>query len=480
MMHSPLRLHSTDATGDMVIHLIATKGDIARIALPEALAAKLKEKVGKDELVYVIPSENGTTVVVKAKLEEETSYRNQAYRALGAKLCKLLNTDGATAATLLNTGVLNKDYVLQLCEGMALANYQFLTYRTGDKAKPNSLKELMVSDPSIAQDDLAEVTHLVAATCIARDLVNEPPATLTATELGKRVMALGTQNRFEVKVMGRKRIAELGMGGLLGVNKGSVEEPAFIVMDYRPDNAINSSPIVLVGKGVTYDTGGYDIKHGGNMRGMKCDMAGAAAVAGAISAVAANRLPVHVVGLVPATDNRIDGKATVADDVLLMMSGATVEVQNTDAEGRLVLADALHYAKQYAPELVIDLATLTGAAARITAHHGIGMSADKAPQKELLMKSGEEVYERMMEFPLWREFHDAIKSDVADIRNMGGAAGGNITAATFLHYFTDYPWIHLDIAGPSMMETESDYRLKGATGVGVRLLYRFMKNYSID
>ena len=237
---------------------------------------------------------------------------------------------------------------------------------------------------------------------------------------------------------------------------------------------------MLVGKGVTYDTGGYDIKHGGNMKGMKTDMAGAAAVAGALSAIAANKLPVHVVGLVPSTDNRIDGKATVADDVLVMMSGATVEVQNTDAEGRLILADALHYAKQYEPELVIDLATLTGAAARITAHHGIAMCADKAPQRELLAKSGEEVYERMMEFPMWREFHDAIKSDVADIRNMGGAAGGNITAATFLHYFTDYPWIHLDIAGPSVMESESDYRLKGGTGVGVRLLYQFVRNYAND
>jgi len=479
MMISPLQLNSTDVVGDVVIHLITSKGDISKISLPEGLAAKLKEKVGKDELVYSIPSETGTMLVVKAKLEEETSYRNQAYRALGAKLRAVLNTEGVTAASLLNTGALNSAFVLQVAEGMALSNYQFLTYKTGEKAKPNSLRTLNVSDLSISQESLDEVSNIVAATCASRNLVNEPPTTLTATELSKRIVALGAQNGFEVKVLGRKRMIELGMGGLLGVNKGSVEEPTFTVMEYRAEHAINSQPIVLVGKGVTYDTGGYDIKHGGNMKGMKSDMAGAAAVVGAISAIAANRLPVHVVGLVPATDNRIDGKAIVADDVLVMMSGATVEVQNTDAEGRLILADALHYAKQYEPELVIDLATLTGAAARITAHHGIAMSADKAPQKDLLVKSGEEVYERLMEFPLWREFHEAIKSDVADIRNMGGAAGGNITAATFLHYFTDYPWIHLDIAGPSVMETESDYRLKGGSGVGVRLLYQFVKNYSI-
>jgi len=479
-MNTPLQLISTESTAEVIIHLIATKSDIARIELPEALASKLKDKVSKEELIYTIPTEQGTIMVVKAKLEEETSYRNQAYRALGAKVRNLLNTDGTVTAALRNTGTLSKEYVLQLCEGMALANYQFLNYKTGDKAKPTALKTLHVNDLTITKEALDEVANLVAATCVTRDLVNEPPTTLTATELSKRAVALGASIGFDVKVLGKKRITELAMGGLLGVNKGSVEEPTFTIMEYRPEGAINSHPIVFVGKGVTYDTGGYDIKHGGNMRGMKSDMAGAAAVIGAISAIAANRLPLHIVGLIPATDNRIDGKATVADDVLVMMSGATVEVQNTDAEGRLVLADALHYAKQYEPELVIDLATLTGAAARITAHHGIAMCADKAPLKELLARSGEEVYERIMEFPLWREFHDAIKSDVADIRNMGGAAGGNITAATFLHYFTDYPWIHLDIAGPSVMESESDYRLKGGTGVGVRLLYQFAKNYIND
>ncbi len=478
MKYSPIQFSSTNVLGDVVIHLIAIKGDIARIALPEGIATKLKEKIGKDELVYTLPTETGTIIVVKAKLEEENSYRNQAYRALGAKVRALLATDGVVEATLINSGGIKKEYILQVCEGLALANYQFLRYKTGDKAKPTSLKTLNVSDLSIGQDDLDELANLVSATCYTRDLVNEPPAVLTATELSKRISKLGEKSNFSVKVLDKKDIIKLGMGGLLGVNKGSVEPPTFTILEYKPDGAINSHPMVFVGKGVTYDTGGYDIKHGGNMKGMKCDMAGAAAVVGSITAIATNRLPVHVVGLIPATDNRIDGQATVADDVLIMMSGATVEVQNTDAEGRLILGDALHYAKQYEPELVIDLATLTGAAARITAHHGSAMCADKAPQKELLIRSGEEVYERLMEFPMWREFHEAIKSDVADIKNIGGAAGGNITAATFLHHFTDYPWIHLDIAGPSMMESDTDYRVKGATGVGVRLLYQFARNYA--
>ena len=171
-MRSPLQLTSTDVIGEVVIHLIATKGDLARIVLPEGIADRLKDKVSKEELVYQIPTAHGTVMVVKAKFEEETAYRNQAYRALGAKLRALLNADGVVKASLMNTGALNKEYVLQVCEGMALSNYQFLSYKTGDKAKPNSLKTLNVNDLSISQDALTEVSNLVAATCIGRDLVN--------------------------------------------------------------------------------------------------------------------------------------------------------------------------------------------------------------------------------------------------------------------------------------------------------------------
>lgn len=477
MRKSPLTLNSTDVLGDTVIHLINTNEDMGRIGLPQSLAARLGERLGKDEMLYSVAGENGTVIIAKAKDEEEPSYRNQAFRALGAKLRSALNSDKVGEASLVNTAGIAAEHLLQICEGMALANYQFLGYRTGDRAKPNTLQVLNVTDLSVSQDDLNELMNVVAATCTARDLVNEPPAQLTATVLSQRITELGKATGFSVKVMGRKEIAELGMGGLLAVNHGSVEEPTFNVMEYTPADAINSRPIVLVGKGVTYDTGGYSIKTQG-MAGMKADMAGAAAVAGAMAAIASNNLPVKVIALIPATDNRIDGKAIVPDDVITMMSGTKVEVLNTDAEGRLILADALHYAKQLDPELVIDLATLTGAAARTTAHHGSAMCADRAPQKQLLSECGEETYERLMEFPMWREFHEAIRSDVADIKNIGGAEGGNITAATFLHHFTDYPWIHLDIAGPSMMASESDYRLKGATGVGVRLLYHYMKRFA--
>lgn len=470
--NSLLTLKKVQTAGDVNVYLISSKKDLDAIGEVKELKKKIAERISDEELVFSFPSAKGLTVIAKIKKETETGYRLQSARALGAKLKKVLNAEKAETATLVAAGATSED-ALAVIEGIVLANYQFLVYKTGDRNKPNALKNLHVVADAVSETDLAELASVAMGTFAARDYVNEVPVTLTATEWSKRIIKLGKQTGFKVTVLDKKQIEALRMGGLLGVNKGSVEPPTFNVLEWKPKNAKNKKPIVLVGKGVVYDTGGYNIKTV-QMAQMKSDMGGGAAVCGALAAIAANKLPVHVVGLIPATDNRIDGKAIVADDVLTMMSGTKVEVLNTDAEGRLILADALHYAKRYEPELVIDLATLTGAAARITDYHGISMCADRTDTTKL-KQSGEKVYERIMEFPMWREFHTAIKSDVADIKNIGGAAGGNITAATFLHHFTDYPWIHLDIAGPSFMTSDVDYRLKGGTGVGVRLLYDFIK-----
>lgn len=210
---------------------------------------------------------------------------------------------------------------------------------------------------------------------------------------------------------------------------------------------------------------------------MKADMGGGAAVAGAMYAIAKNKLPVHVIGLVPATDNRLNNNAYVPGDVVTMHSGKTVEVLNTDAEGRMILADALSYAQKYKPELVIDLATLTGASMRALGHIGTAaMGTAEKNSMEQLKSSGEEVYERIAEFPFWDEYGDMIKSDIADIKNIGGPVAGSITAGKFLEHFTDYPWIHLDIAGPAILDGKDAYRTKGGSGVGVRLLYNFFRN----
>ena len=267
------------------------------------------------------------------------------------------------------------------------------------------------------------------------------------------------------------------MGGLLAVNQGSPQPPTFSIMEWKPANAVNKKPIVLVGKGVVYDTGGMSLKPTPNsMDYMKCDMGGGAAVAGAIYAIAAAKLPVHVVALVPATDNRPDGDAYVPGDVITMMGGKTVEVLNTDAEGRLILADALHYAKRYQPELVLEFSTLTGAAAAAIGPQGIVcMGTVDEHTRSALHQAGNTVYERLAEFPFWEEYDELIKSDVADIKNVGGPAAGAITAGRFLNHFVDYPYMHFDIAGPAFSKSADSYRGRNGTGVGVRLLFEYVK-----
>ena len=242
-------------------------------------------------------------------------------------------------------------------------------------------------------------------------------------------------------------------------------------------NATNSNPIVLVGKGIVYDTGGLSLKPTPNsMDLMKSDMGGSAAVVGAMAAIAKAKLSIHIIGLIPATDNRPSGNAYAPGDVINMYDGTSVEVLNTDAEGRLILADALSYAKKYKPELVIDLATLTGAAARAIGKQGIVAMGNDKDTMTALKKSGKEVQERLAEFPFWDEYAEDLKSNIADMKNLGGPEAGAITAGKFLEYFTDYPYTHLDIAGPAFMLAPFNYRGKGGTGVGVRLLFNFLKN----
>ncbi|MDA3843940.1 MAG: M17 family metallopeptidase, partial [Candidatus Kapabacteria bacterium] len=252
------------------------------------------------------------------------------------------------------------------------------------------------------------------------------------------------------------------------------------IMTWKPSNAINTKPIILVGKGVVFDTGGLSLKPTKNsMDRMKADMGGAAAVIGAMFACAKAKLPLYVIALIPATDNRPSGNAYAPGDVIHMHGGQTVEVLNTDAEGRMILADALSYAKNYDPELVIDMATLTGAAAAAIGRYGIvGMGNAAEGVFEKLTASGENVYERIARFPFWDEYDEQIKSDIADLKNLGGSTGGAITAGKFLEHFTDYPYIHLDIAGTAEISSQDSYRGKGGTGSGVRLIFDFLKNYS--
>lgn len=342
--------------------------------------------------------------------------------------------------------------------------------------KEPRLKTVYLEEESFTQNDIDALTNVIKAVFFARDLVNEPQNYLNATKFSELALKAGKECGFSVEVFDKSKIRELKMGGLLAVNQGSVSPPTFNIFTYKPADAVNKQPLVLVGKGVMFDTGGYSLKTGDYMSDMKTDMAGAAAVLGTMMAISLNKLPYFVIGLVPATDNKISANALVVDDIITMYDGTTVEVQNTDAEGRLVLADALAYAKQFNPELVIDLATLTGAAAAITGEFGTAVAGNHREAMEELKKSGENVYERLIELPMWREFDELLKSEVADLKNIGGRVGGASTAAIFLRHFTNYNWIHMDIAGPASVKKKSGYMQAGGTAVGVRLLYDYIES----
>ena len=398
-------------------------------------------------------------------------------RMAGCEILSTLSHYKLESITLLNRRRVNRS--AEFLEGMILGNYQFLKYFKDKNAKANSLRKIRVLESSLSRAALQELIAVTSATCTARDLVNEPQSYLSATQLSQEIKSIGKKAGFKVKVLNKKKIQELKMGGLLAVNLGSKHPPTFSILEWKPAKTRNKKPVVLVGKGVVYDTGGVSLKPTANsMDMMKSDMAGAATVICTMMAIAQAKLPIHAIALVPSTDNRPGHDAYVPGDIITMYSGSTVEILNTDAEGRLILADALHYAKQYDPELVLDFATLTGSAARAVGPEAICYmgKADKNI-KEQIEACGYAVYERLIEFPLWKEYGEYLKSNVADLKNLGGSSSGMITAGKFLEHFTDYPWLHFDIAGSAYLKAADGYRSKEGTGVGVRLLFDFFKKY---
>lgn len=420
-----------------------------------------------DKVIFVIPLDNKATVTKRA----------ENCRLVGAKVVKLINKHKLSSIAIANESQ-QPEAALQIAEGIALANYQFLKYKTNTESGVNSLATVCLLEEDATVEEVGELQNLIEAVYLSRNLTNEPLSYLTAPQLGKDIKELGKTTKLKIKVFGKAKIESLGMGGVLAVNRGSEDPPSFSIMEWKPKNAVNEKPIVLVGKGVVYDTGGVSLKpsSGGFMEIMKSDMGGASAVIGTMYAVAKNELPLYVVGLVPSTDNRPGKNAYVPGDVITMHSGATVEVINTDAEGRMLLADALSYAKSYDPELVIDLATLTGTALMVVGPLGMLVmgNADEAI-KSSLKASGEEAYERLVELPLWDEYKEMLKSPIADIKHLGGRYAGAITAGKFLEHFTDYPWLHIDMAPTGWNFKTQGYRIQGGSGIGVRLLYNFLK-----
>lgn len=434
----------------------------------------LKEKLNSEN-DWVIYRPHRINFFCKTANGVNLSHNAEKARKAGSKLYDLLKHEKISTVQL--SGESNHELKLAFLEGLLLAGYNFSKYKS---EKDNfSLGEIRVLDNEITEKDIHELMHLTEAVFYARNLTNEPLSYLTAECLAEEISKLGNKAGYSVEIFNKKKIEALRMGGLLAVNKGSIDPPTFSVLEWKPGNATNEKPLVLVGKGVVYDTGGLSLKPTPkSMDYMKSDMAGGAVVAATVYAAAKNNLPLHIIGLVPATDNRPDGNAYVPGDVISMYDGTTVEIRNTDAEGRLLLADALSYAKKFSPLLVIDVATLTGSAEIITGPHALlAMGNDKESLKKL-ETTGEQTFERMVELPLWEEFAKPLESGIADLNNLGIREGQTSIAGKFLEHFTEYPWIHLDIAGVAYLHEKRDYLPAGGTGYGVRLLYHFLKLFN--
>jgi len=311
-----------------------------------------------------------------------------------------------------------------------------------------------------------------------RDLMHHPSNTPTPTFLANAAQTMARKHKITCKVLEKKDMEKLKMGSLLGVARGSHEPPKFIVMEYKGGKA-KDKPVVIVGKGVTFDTGGISLKPGAGMDEMKFDMSGGAVTIGTLQAAASLKLKVNVVGLVPLTENMPGGSAIKPGDILTASNGKTIEVLNTDAEGRLILADALVYAQRYKPKALIDLATLTGAVIMALGHQAAAAVGTDSKLIQKLIASGDVTGERLWQLPLYEEFEKAIKSDIADLKNITskGVGAGTITGAAFLKPFTgDFPWVHLDIAGTAWTSNEKPYVPKGGSAYGVRLLIDYLKN----
>ncbi len=450
--------------------------DGLRLSSSEKEFAEKQMKAG-DEYIFINSYKRCLYLI---RLKENIGYKvSEELRKTSYNLRKLIKANNHSELVVTSENAY-PGAVEDFTEGLILSIYSFDKYKTQAEAgadRKYPARILLQGD--IPDSNIKWLTELTDAVYFTRDLINEPVNHLNATALAGAIKKIGDAAGFSVEVLEKPRIEALKMGGLLAVNKGSVDPPVFCILDYHPKGCLNKNPIVLVGKGVVYDTGGLNIKTGEFMSGMNRDMAGAAIVAGVLHTIARTGVPLHIIGLVPSTDNRPGGNAYTQGDVITMYNKMTVEIGNTDAEGRMILADAISYASKYSPELIIDIATLTGSAAMTFSNKAIAVMTN-ADRKyiDLLAECGNDVYERIAELPFWEEYGELLKSDIADIRNIGGKEAGAIIAGKFLEKFTEFPLIHLDIAGTEILKKDDFYRLKNGPGSGLRLLSTFLKRYA--
>ena len=475
-MKSQIHKISQISSGQSVIYILGSDAIPDNLGLTkEETGFALTQLKAKEDHVF-INSYNRCIYLVRLKDGIPHYKVREELRKAAYKIRKLIKKNNHSELVISSVDAY-KGAVEDFTEGLLLSFYSFGKYKTksaGDDKKQFPAKLLLHG--KISDSDLRWLTDLTDAVYFTRDRIQEPVNQLNATGLAAEIKKTGDSAGFSVEILTKGKIEALKMGGLLAVNRGSVDPPVFCILEWHPANCVNTKPIVLVGKGVVYDTGGLNIKTGDFMAGMNGDMAGAATVTGVMYTISKAQLPLHVIGLVPSTDNRPGGNAYTQGDIITMFNKTTVEIGNTDAEGRLILADAISYASKYSPELIIDIATLTGSAAMTFGNQAIAVMTN-ADRKyiDLLEECGNEVYERIAELPFWEEYGELIKSDIADIKNVGGREAGAITAGKFLEHFAEFPMIHMDIAGTEMLKKDDFYRLKNGPASGLRLLSTFLR-----
>jgi leucyl aminopeptidase len=403
-------------------------------------------------------------------------------RAAGAAIRHLKNKSVKHIAFALGAEHTNREFAAAVVEGSILGAFEPDRYKTDEKKNGKKTVESLMLVPSGEAADLEDGVRtgriMAEAQNFTRELVNEPGNRLPPAKVAEAARRAAADFNLECEVLEQERIRELGMGALLGVSQGSSEPPALIIIRYKPEGRVDSGPagqvhLGLVGKGVTFDTGGISIKPADGMEKMKYDMAGGAAMIGAMRAIAQLKPPIPVTAFIPCVENMPGGNAQRPGDIVTAMSGKTIEVINTDAEGRLILADALAYARRQGCTHLVDAATLTGAIVIALAHLNVGLFSNNDAMRDRVLQAARAEGERMWAMPLEDDYRDYLKSSFADISNVGGRWGGAITAAMFLKEFAeDTPWVHLDIAGTAWLDEEKPYLAKGPTGVPVRTLVR--------
>jgi leucyl aminopeptidase len=474
-----------------------TAGEGALKELDERTGGILNEMLGTDEMrgkqgdmVFIYRPGNiraKRLLLIGAGKREDINF--ETIRKVAGTATRFLRSKGARAIATLRRSQLDLERSVQaFVEGALMGLFEPDMYKTENKEERRIDELIIVTSAEGAEEALArgvERGHIIAeAVNLARELSNEPSSTLTPTELAERAKEVASSYGLDIDVLDEARMKELGMGALLGVARGSDEPAKMIVLRYEPDGTEpmgnDADVIAIVGKGITFDTGGISIKPAENMEKMKYDMSGAAATLAAMQAIAQLKPQVNVIGVMPTAENMPSGRAYKPGDVLRAMGGKTIEVINTDAEGRLILADAITYARKLGATKIIDLATLTGAVSIALGPFNVAIMGNNQEFVDEVRRAAKEVGERFWQLPMDDDYREFIKSDIADIKNSGGRYAGTITAAWFLREFAEETtWAHLDIAGTAWENERKPYMSKGPTGVAIRTLINYVCNHAV-